>query len=235
MQQQAIGELVADSKPRFIPNNSSLEGQYVSLQAIEPKQQAHDLYLASHGSAEKEHVWTYLPQGGPFADQDIMEQWLEAAKSLPGFVFYSVYDQIKHRYVGMCSYCSIDTANQRMELGYIWYDPVVQRSKVNTETIYLMLCEAFDVLNYRRVEWKCDSLNQPSRNAALRLGFHFEGIFKQHMIIKGHNRDTAWYAMMDYEWPAIKENMKRWLYGAGEYFSLAEANHLLRNDSSQSI
>ena len=105
--------------------------------------------------------------------------------------------------------------------------PGADFTKVNTETIYLMLSEAIDVLQYRRVEWKCDALNARSRAAALRLGFSFEGIFRQHYIIKGRNRDTAWFAMLDSDWPAVKRNMSRWLYSDETRFSLAKLNQPL--------
>lgn len=221
-----IGAPVVDPGPRQSPDNRTLTGKYVCLQAIDPETQAQDLFAAANGSEEREQVWTYLPNGGPFADAMAMQQWLEMARQFPGFVFYVVQDLLQQRSVGMCSYCNIDVNNQHLELGYIWYDPDVQRSKINTETIYLLLCEAFDVLAYRRVEWKCDALNQASRDAALRLGFRFEGIFRQHMIVNGRNRDTAWFAMLDHDWPQIKANIERWLYSDGNYFSLTEANQV---------
>ena len=113
----------------------------------------------------------------------------------------------------MVSFLNIVSDMRRLELGHLWYSPDSQRSNVNTEAIYLMLCEAFDRLKYRRVEWKCDSLNEKSRSAALRLGFKFEGTFRQHIIVKiRRNRDTAWYSMLDSEWTAIKKNMEMWLY-----------------------
>ena len=114
-----------------------------------------------------------------------------------------------------------------LELGNIWYSPIVQRTNVNTETIYLMLSEAFDNLEYRPVAWKCDARNARSRSAALRLGFSFEGIFRQHYIIKGRNRDTAWFAMLDEDWAAVKRNLNRWLYPGENKVSLAELNQPL--------
>jgi RimJ/RimL family protein N-acetyltransferase len=113
---------------------------------------------------------------------------------------------------------------RRLELGHIWYGLQAQRTKINTETIYLMLCRTFDELDYRRAEWKCDALNAHSRAAALRLGFRFEGTFRQHLIYKGRNRDTAWFAMMDHEWPRIKANMERWLAAEEPGLSLAALN-----------
>ena len=126
----------------------------------------------------------------------------------------------------MVSFLNIVSDMRRLELGHIWYSPDYQRSNVNTEAIYLMLCEAFDRLKYRRVEWKCDSLNERSRSAALRLGFKFEGIFRQHMIIKGRNRDTAWFSMLDSEWTAVKKNMEVWLYhNSDQRLSLTTLNN----------
>ncbi len=112
----------------------------------------------------------------------------------------------------MVSFLNIAPAMLHLELGNIWYSPAAQRTKINTESVYLMLCHSFEELGYRRVEWKCDALNERSRRAALRLGFEFEGIFRQHMVVKGRNRDTSWYAMLDRDWPAIKGNLETWLY-----------------------
>ena len=106
---------------------------------------------------------------------------------------------------------NVDSAMRHVELGNIWYAPVAQRTRANTETVFLMLREAFEELGHRRVEWKCDALNARSRSAAERLGFAFEGVFRQHMIVKGRNRDTAWFSMLDREWPRIRSNMQRWL------------------------
>jgi RimJ/RimL family protein N-acetyltransferase len=132
--------------------------------------------------------------------------------------------------IGIVSYLNIVPVMRRLELGNIWYTPQVQRTKVNTESIYLMLCETFDRLHYRRAEWKCDALNARSRAAAQRLGFSFEGVFRQHMIVRNRNRDTAWFAMTDEDWPLIKANMERWLYGPEKSLSLRSLNaSLLRS------
>ena len=123
---------------------------------------------------------------------------------------------------------SVDPAMRHLELGNIWYAPRAQRTRANTESVYLMLREAFEMLGNRRVEWKCDALNARSRAAAERLGFTFEGIFRQHMIIKGRNRDTAWYSMLDHEWPAVRANIERWLDAQDPPPSLRELNAALR-------
>lgn len=219
-----IIEKVEDTSVRELPDKHGFSGRYVQLRELDPKRQAHDLFVASHGSKNKERIWTYMPLSGPFENQEHMENWLERCRDHPEFTFYSVYDLVRQHYVGMSSFVSIVPDMQRLEVGFVWYSPDSQQTKINTESIYLMLCEAFDRLKYRRVEWKCDSLNQASRNAALRLGFRFEGIFRKHMIVNGHNRDTAWFGMIDTDWVLIKPNIHQWLYGSGKYFSLREAN-----------
>ena len=224
MTERKIGKRVKDTSMRGLPDKQGLDGKFVQLRQLNPQQQAHDLFDASHGSRDKDAIWMYMPLSGPFSNQDQMERWLERCLNHPEFIFYSVYDLVKQRYVGMTSFVSIVPDMQRLEVGFIWYAPDSQRTKVNTESIYLMLCEAFDRLKYRRVEWKCDSLNQPSRNAALRLGFCFEGVFRNHMIVNGHSRDTAWFAMTEADWALVKPNMQKWLYDSTKYFSLREAN-----------
>ena len=126
-------------------------------------------------------------------------------------MFFTVLAGTERVPVGMASYLNVDTAMRHIELGHIWYAPRAQRSEANTETAYLMMREAFDELGYRRVEWKCDALNARSRAAALRLGFTFEGVFRRHMIVKGRNRDTAWFSVTDAEWPRVRSALERWL------------------------
>lgn len=224
MDKQPVGEKIADTSPRQLPDKAGFKGEFVELHQVDPQGHLEALFAASSGDPQRESVWTYMPRSGPFAKRADMQAWLQWCHEHPEYIFYSVYDKAKQQYVGMTSFVSLVPEMQRLELGFIWYTPTSQRSKINTESIYLMLCEAFDRLKYRRVEWKCDSLNQPSRNAALRLGFSFEGVFRKHMFVNGHNRDTAWFAMVDTGWPEIKRNMERWLYQADSYFSLREAN-----------
>ncbi len=193
------------------PKRQVFEGEYVALFPLNAERDVHDLFEGSNGTEEKERLWTYLGYG-PFADASEMQPWLAQQEKSTDPLFFSVLDKRMNRRVGMVSFLNIVPPMRRLELGHIWYSPSAQRTQVNTEAIYLMLCHSFDQLKYRRVEWKCDSLNQRSREAAQRLGFQFEGIFKQHMIVKGRNRDTAWYAMMDSNWQAIKQNMRVWLY-----------------------
>ena len=136
--------------------------------------------------------------------------------------------------MGMISVMRITSAHGVAELGHIWYGLAAQRSPVNTESVFLLLRHLFDDLGYRRVEWKCDAENVRSRAAALRLGFRFEGIFRQHMVVKGLNRDTAWFAMLDTDWPARKANFERWLADGGRT-SLSELNGTARQHGAKTF
>jgi len=227
-----LGELLENYEPTQPPAAKLYQGRYVELRPVDPQNDVADLYKNSHGSEAKNRVWTYMPFG-PFADETVMQQWLNDCKASQDPLFLTVRSIEHSRHVGVVSFLNIIPPMRCLELGNIWYSPLVHHTKVNTETIYLMLSEGFDELNYRRVEWKCDALNARSRAAALRLGFSFEGIFRQHYIIKRRNRDTAWFAMLDAEWPGIKTNMQRWLYGEANNISLAELNRpLLRAGDS---
>ena len=218
-----VGQLVRPIDNPTPPRRQTYGGQFVTLTPIDSAADAPELYAASHGDPDREQLWTYMT-AGPFADQAAMQGWLAQCQPSTDPLFFTVTDQVVGRRVGIVSFLNIVPAQRRVELGNIWYAPEAQRTKINTESIYLMLCESFDHLHYRRVEWKCDSLNARSRAAALRLGFQFEGIFRQHMIVRGRNRDTAWFAMTDGDWPRVKGNLERWLYAGGEKLSLTELN-----------
>ncbi|RKU15298.1 GNAT family N-acetyltransferase [Candidatus Poribacteria bacterium] len=188
-----------------VPQITDYTGKFITLSPVNPQTDVVELYECSHGSEMKEQLWTYMSYG-PFKNKYNMQKWLEDCAESDDPIFFAVHHLKSKQRVGMVSFLNIVSDMRRLELGHIWYSPDYQRSNVNTEAIYLMLCEAFDRLKYRRVEWKCDSLNERSRAAALRLGFKFEGIFRQHMIIKGRNRNTAWYSMLDSEWTVVKKN-----------------------------
>jgi len=220
---QPRGEPVANTAPADRPRRQSYAGRYVELHPVEPETDVAELYKNSN---DDDHIWTYLGYG-PFQDPDAMLAWLKTCQPSTDPLFLTVTAKDLNERVGVVSFLNIVPAMRTVELGHIWYSPRVQRTKVNTEVIYLMLVEAFDALNYRRVEWKCDSLNARSRAAALRLGFSFEGIFKQHMIIKGRNRDTAWFALMDKDWPVVKHNMETWLSAEAGSVSLGQLNQPL--------
>ena len=206
-----VGNIVQSTMPVGLPERTDYKGRFITLSPLNPQDDVTDLYDCSHGSDIKEQIWTYMSYG-PFDNTRSMQKWLEEGAGSEDPLFFTVHHLESKRRVGMVSFLNIVSDMRRLELGHIWYSPDSQRSNVNTEAIYLMLCEAFDRLKYRRVEWKCDALNERSRAAALRLGFKFEGIFRQHIIVKGRNRDTAWYSMLDSEWTAVKKNMEMWLY-----------------------
>jgi len=222
--QLILGEPIQHSGSLERPEAIVYQGRFVTLEPIEPGAHAHGLYEASHHCPEAEAVWTYLPMSGPFQDVSEMAAWLQACLEHPEFVFFAVRHNQTGQLVGMVSYVNIEPQMHRLEVGFIWYTPQFQKTNVNTESVYLLLCEAFEHQGYRRVEWKCDSLNQDSRKAALRLGFGFEGVFRKHMIVNGHNRDTAWFAMTDDDWKRVKLNYQRWLYENDGDLSLAEMN-----------
>ena len=225
-----VGEPVDEGNMQDVPRKGEYGGQFVSLSPINPDLDVQELYNCSHGTEEKELVWTYMGYG-PFKNENSMCVWLQENAESSDPIFFTVHQKPSGRRVGMVSFLNLAPDVRRLEIGHIWYGLEAQRTKVNTEAVYLMLNEAFDRLRYRRVEWKCDSLNERSRSAANRLGFKFEGIFRYHLIVKGRNRDTAWYSMLNSEWPPIKKNLETWLYknSDGKSVSLsklkAEANH----------
>jgi RimJ/RimL family protein N-acetyltransferase len=196
-------------------------GRVTTLRPVCPDEDAAALYDGAHGSDEARALWTYMAYG-PFESRDAMRAWLGTCARSTDPLFLTVL--ASGRPAGMASFLNIVPGMRRLELGHIWYVPASQRTRVNTDAMYLMLGEAFDALGYRRVEWKCDALNARSRAAARRLGFGFEGVFRNHMIVKGRNRDTAWYAMTDADWPVIKTNMARWLDAGEPGLSLAALN-----------
>lgn len=205
------------------PAAAPMVGTWVSLVPVEPVAHAPGLFSAAHGSPDRDAVWTYMPYG-PFDDEPAMATWLEGCSGSEDPRFYTVIDRSTDVPVGVVSYLNVDTAMRHVELGHIWYGPAAQHTRVNTETVFLLLARAFEELGNRRVEWKCDALNARSREAALRLGFVFEGVFRQHMIVKGRNRDTAWFSMLDHEWPARRANLERWLAADPGTVSLRELN-----------
>ena len=190
---------------------------------MDPINDLEELYSGSHGDATTEALWAYMPYG-PFESRDAMGEWLEKCSRSIDPMFLTVHQLELKRRVGMVSFLNFVGAARTVELGHIWYQPGAQRSSVNTESVYLMLREAFDVQRCRRVEWKCNALNARSRAAALRLGFSFEGIFRQHLIVKGQNRDSAWFSMLDREWPAVRANMETWLRASNQRPSLRALN-----------
>lgn len=186
-----------------------LEGRDVRLRRPDPTSDAPALFVATHGSPEREAVWTYMGYG-PWPDAVAMQDWMATTVGSGDPFWYGI--ESGGRPVGMAAVMSRDPTHRRAEIGHIWYEPEAQHTTANTEAAYLMVRECFDTLGCRRVEWKCDARNARSRTAALRLGFTFEGVFRNHMIVKNRNRDTAWYSITDAEWPAVRAALETWLY-----------------------
>ena len=188
----------------------TLSGRFVELRRPESAD-AGPLYRATHGDAERERVWAYLGYG-PWPGLDEFQKWVEERQSSIDPMWFTVISTETGSPIGMVTILNADLPNRRLELGHIWYVPSAQRTAANTEATYLLLNEAFEHYRSRRVEWKCDAHNAKSRAAALRLGFTFEGVFRNHMIVKGRNRDTAWFSITDAEWPAVKRGLEGRLY-----------------------
>lgn len=187
------------------------EGKFITLVPQEAAREAEELFHISHGFPEAEALWRYMPVG-PFPDAGELEDFLQSWGETPDVVAFTVRSAVHDAALGSISLMSLRPVHGVGELGNIWFTPAAQRTRANTEANYLLLRHCFDDLGYRRMEWKCNALNEPSRRAALRLGFSYEGTFRQHMIVKGENRDTAWFSMLDHEWPEVKAALESWLY-----------------------
>jgi len=203
------------------PTIPELDGRYVRIARLNADADIHDLYDVSHRTDEFKALWRYL-WNGPFTSQDEMYRWLVSAQDGSDPMCYTVFSRELGCKVGMFSLLHIPPDMGRLEFGHIWYSPLVQHTKVNSEVTYLFLCHAFDDLRYRRVEWKCDDRNEPSKRTARRMGFQFEGVFRKHMLVKGQNRDTAWFSMLDDEWATRKANFEKYL--SAENVSLTQLN-----------
>lgn len=193
------------------PAPATFTGRFITLTPLDVAQDVAELFAISHADDETRQLWLRMPRG-PFADVHEHAAFLREWQATPNVVAFVVRDTSTQHILGSISLMNIRAEHGVAELGNIWYAPAAQRTKANTEACFLLLRHCFENLRYRRMEWKCDARNERSRRAALRLGFTFEGIFRQHMIIKGENRDTAWFAMLDHEWPRIAAAMQRWLY-----------------------
>jgi RimJ/RimL family protein N-acetyltransferase len=196
-----------DWRPARTPDRTPLQGETVRLEPVDPAKHATDLFVASAGAPS---LWDHLAYG-PFENQGVFTDWLKERAASSDPLFYAVVDRTSGQAQGMASLMRIKPEHGVIEVGHIWFAPVLQRTRQATEAIYLLAQYAFDDLGYRRFEWKCDSLNAPSRRAAERFGFVFEGVFRQHMIVKGRNRDTAWFSITDGEWPARRGEFEAWL------------------------
>lgn len=203
---QPVGEIVPDWRLPPAPERMSIEGRYCRLDPLS-FDHAPGLF-AAHRKDAIGATWTYLPVG-PFADLESYRAWVEDAASSDDPLHFTISTP-EHGPVGTASFLRINPAAGSIEVGFITYSTLLQRTRASTEAMFLMMRWAFDA-GYRRYEWKCNALNIPSRAAALRLGLSYEGIFRQAQIVKGRNRDTAWYAAIDKEWPPIRTAMESWL------------------------
>ena len=194
-------------KPVQLPSRIPLHGRHVKLEPLDAELHSTALWTAVQGHNE---VWTYLADG-PYASEADLRRALEEKQAGSSAVFFAILTKSNNCTEGYASYMRMDPANGVIEVGNILLAPSLQRTIAATEAMYLMCRHVFEDLGYRRYEWKCNAGNEPSRRAALRLGFTFEGIFRQHMVIKGLNRDTAWFSMLDSEWPARKAVFEAWL------------------------
>ncbi len=194
----------------LVPARAVLQGDHIRLEPIDPAVHARDLYEASHTTDEGRAIWTYLPQG-PWPDLEAYTAHTRANAGAQDRIFYALRLIPEGPAAGQASFMDIQPGNGVIEIGYIWFAPSLQRTRAATEAMYLMLNHAMTDLRYRRMQWRCNALNAKSRAAARRLGFRYEGIFYNHLIYKGLNRDTAWYSILDDEWPDVKERLEAWL------------------------
>jgi len=202
---QPVGFRV-DPRPAARPQAVTLCGRYGSVERLDAARHRANLWDAVAG---RRHIWTYMGYG-PFADAAVFSDWLVSREEVPDPFYYAIVDP-SGRALGLASLMRIEPHMRVIEVGNILLSPSLQRTPLATEAQYLLARYVFKTLRFRRYEWKCDALNAPSRRAALRFGFSFEGIFRDHMIIKGRSRDTAWFAMLEAEWPARKAAFEGWL------------------------
>ena len=204
---QPIGEALPGWVPPFAPARTAMLGRYCHLQPIDERFVPELFAAASHD--REGSTWTYLPYG-PLASENDYRQWVTTACLGDDPLFFVLIDAATGRAVGQASYLNIKPAHGSIEVGHLYFSPLARRTRVATEAMFLMMRRAFET-GYRRYEWKCDALNAPSRAAAERFGFTYEGIFRQATVVKGRNRDTAWYAAIDGEWPRLAAAFEAWL------------------------
>ncbi len=206
---QSIGEPLPDWQPVPPPPRTSIEGRFCRVEPLDLDRHGHDLF-AAFLQDEANGNWTYLPYG-PFQAEEEFKSWLTSTCLGDDPLFHAIIDAQTERAAGVASYMRIEPSVGVIETGHLHFSPLLQRRSAATEAMFLMMRRVFSELGYRRYEWKCDALNAPSRRAAERLGFRFEGIFRQATIYKGRNRDTAWFSMIDKEWPSLQEAYAQWL------------------------
>ncbi len=204
-----VGPAVARADPAATPARQALDGQYCRLEPFDPKRHADQLYAAST-PADAAAKFLYLLETAPQSRQEVFD-WMTQAAQRQDPLFFAVIDKQTGRVEGRQALMRITPAQQCLEIGSIYWGPAIAGTRVATEANFLFAQYAFDQLGYRRYEWKCNALNMPSRRAALRFGFSYEGHFRRAMIIKGRSRDTSWFSIIDDDWPALKAAYQRWL------------------------
>ncbi len=207
--QQVLGEAVTWT-PAQPPAREPLRGSHVLVRPVAPDADAEPLFAVSHPPNGDPAIWTYLPDG-PYESSEHLHRMLVWTATTDDPLYFALVPLPGERPLGIASYLRATPEFGVIEIGHIWFGPQLQRTTAATEAIYLLVRHAFDDLGYRRLEWKCNALNAASRRAAERFGFTFEGVFRKHQIVKGRNRDTAWYAITDDEWPAIRHGYEEWL------------------------
>lgn len=204
------GAAVPVPPPGLVPSRTPLTGTHVTLEPLRADKHAADMYEASHRNDEALKIWDYLTYG-PYPDLASYAASIKAHASSLDPVFYAIRSHETGKVCGQASFLDIQPQNGVTEIGHIWFAPELQRTRGATEALFLMLCHAMDDLGYRRMQWRCNATNAKSRAAARRLGFRFEGIFYNALIFKGKNRDTAWYSILDDEWPEVRQKIGTWL------------------------
>ncbi|MDE1180180.1 GNAT family protein [Paraburkholderia sp.] len=207
--QQPIGAALPDWKPAHTPGRAPLTGRYCRIERVDVERDANDLFDA-YRSAPDNRAWTYLAVG-PFDSLEVFRDHLTKMAASADPFHHTVIDLATGKAVGTLALMRIDPPNGVIEVGHVTYSPRLQRTRIATDAMCVLMHYVFETLGYRRFEWKCDSLNAPSREAALRYGFTFEGIFRQAIVTRGRNRDTAWYSVIDAEWPALRAAYANWL------------------------
>lgn len=205
---------LADWKGVPAPTVTVIEGRFIRLEKLDPARHGDGLFKALQGPGADPKLWDYLPYG-PFPERAAFDAWLNNHATHSDPSFFSVIDRASGDVQGILSLMSIVPEQGRIEIGHVTFGAPMQRSPKSTEAVYLLARHSFELGN-RRLEWKCNNANARSKNAAERLGFSFEGVFRQHTVVKGRNRDTAWYSILDGEWPAIGAGFEAWLSDANQ-------------------
>ncbi|WP_404680658.1 GNAT family N-acetyltransferase [Raoultella terrigena] len=211
---QPVGDALPEWQPRPAPQRHTLQGRLCYLEPLAGKHA--EALFAAHQLAPDTRSWTWLLRE-PDSSVEEFSAWVASVAELNDPLHFAVIDRQTQQPVGSLALMRIDANNGVIEVGHVHFSPLLSRTAMATEAHWLLMRYAFDTLGYRRYEWKCNSLNEPSRRAARRLGFHYEGRFRQALVIKGHNRDTDWFSIIDAEWPQIDSAMQRWL--ASDNFS----------------